>query len=284
MQTAYTDRLLGDHRRSSCAQTGLYDRSLLLVTADHGLAFTPGEDEPFHRHRGHRPGRAVGAAVHQAPGAAATRRSTTSTWSMSTWRPPSAELAWADRSRGRPTASRGPTRRQADAPAHREMVLPAARGSRPSSRGPANQRHRPPGRLRPGSSAPRDDYLDWFKLGPSPTWSAGGSATSPSAPAAGRPGSSGSTTTAASTPASGQVPAQVGGQLTRVATGPSGTAGRRGRAQRRDHRHRARPSPRATTRASGSAPWRPTPSCAGVRTGSSCSWWTPPAARDACAP
>ena len=42
MQTAIADRMLGDLVKRLRA-TGLYDRSLLVVTADHGLAFAPGE-------------------------------------------------------------------------------------------------------------------------------------------------------------------------------------------------------------------------------------------------
>ena len=42
MQTAIADRMLGDLVRQLRA-TGLYDRSLLVVTADHGIGFTPGE-------------------------------------------------------------------------------------------------------------------------------------------------------------------------------------------------------------------------------------------------
>jgi hypothetical protein len=41
MQTAYTDHLLGTIIKRM-RQTGLYDHSLLVVTADHGMAFTPG--------------------------------------------------------------------------------------------------------------------------------------------------------------------------------------------------------------------------------------------------
>jgi arylsulfatase A-like enzyme len=43
MQTAYTDRLLGTIIKQM-QTTGMYDRSLVVVTADHGLAFTPGEE------------------------------------------------------------------------------------------------------------------------------------------------------------------------------------------------------------------------------------------------
>jgi sulfatase-like protein len=42
MQTAIADRMLGDLIERLRA-TGLYDRSLLVVTADHGMAFKPGE-------------------------------------------------------------------------------------------------------------------------------------------------------------------------------------------------------------------------------------------------
>jgi hypothetical protein len=41
MQTAIADRMIGDLIERLRA-TGLYDRSLLVVTADHGMAFTPG--------------------------------------------------------------------------------------------------------------------------------------------------------------------------------------------------------------------------------------------------
>jgi hypothetical protein len=47
MQTAIADRMIGD-LVTRLRRTGLYDRSLLVVTADHGMAFTPG-----------RPGRAT---------------------------------------------------------------------------------------------------------------------------------------------------------------------------------------------------------------------------------
>ena len=42
MQANYTDQLLGTIVKQM-RKTGMYDRSLLVVTADHGLAFTPGE-------------------------------------------------------------------------------------------------------------------------------------------------------------------------------------------------------------------------------------------------
>jgi hypothetical protein len=42
MQTAVADRMLGD-LVGRLRATGLYDRSLLVVTADHGMAFQPGE-------------------------------------------------------------------------------------------------------------------------------------------------------------------------------------------------------------------------------------------------
>jgi hypothetical protein len=43
MQTAIADRMLGDLIQRLRA-TGLYDRSLLVVTADHGMTFKPGEE------------------------------------------------------------------------------------------------------------------------------------------------------------------------------------------------------------------------------------------------
>jgi arylsulfatase A-like enzyme len=41
MQTAFADRMIGD-LIGRLRAAGLYDRSLLVVTADHGMAFTPG--------------------------------------------------------------------------------------------------------------------------------------------------------------------------------------------------------------------------------------------------
>jgi hypothetical protein len=41
-QVAYTDRLLGETLRR-LTETGLYDEALFIVTADHGVSFTPGE-------------------------------------------------------------------------------------------------------------------------------------------------------------------------------------------------------------------------------------------------
>lgn len=42
LQTAYVDRLVGE-LLDRLEKTGLYDRSVVVVTADHGVAFTPGE-------------------------------------------------------------------------------------------------------------------------------------------------------------------------------------------------------------------------------------------------
>jgi arylsulfatase A-like enzyme len=42
LQTAYVDRLVGE-LLDRLERTGLYDRSVVVITADHGVAFTPGE-------------------------------------------------------------------------------------------------------------------------------------------------------------------------------------------------------------------------------------------------
>ncbi len=42
LQTAYVDRLVGE-LLDRLEKTGLYDRSVVVVTADHGIAFTPGQ-------------------------------------------------------------------------------------------------------------------------------------------------------------------------------------------------------------------------------------------------
>jgi len=42
LQTAYVDRLIGE-LLDRLEETGLYDRSVVVVAADHGIAFTPGQ-------------------------------------------------------------------------------------------------------------------------------------------------------------------------------------------------------------------------------------------------
>ena len=43
LQTAYVDRLLG-RMLNRLRQVGLYDRAAIVVAADHGIAFAPGQD------------------------------------------------------------------------------------------------------------------------------------------------------------------------------------------------------------------------------------------------
>ena len=216
MQAAYTDRLLGTMVKQM-RKTGLYDRSLLVVTADHGLAFTPGEEARASITQGtasdvmwvplfiKRPGQ-QDASVNDVN---IEHVDLLPTISRNGW----AEGSLGDRRRfvGRSV--------QAHARAYREVVLPEAGEPSTCSRDPATRAVAP----RPlGPDRPRrpDDYLGLVPgSGPTPTWSADGSGTSPSAAAAGRPASSGSMTIAGSTypPASSRP--RSAGQLTSLATG-----------------------------------------------------------------
>ena len=63
LQAAYTDQLIGDLMQRLKA-TGLWDRAVVVLAADHGIAFTPGE--PVRGHR--RPGRSRRASTRRCSG------------------------------------------------------------------------------------------------------------------------------------------------------------------------------------------------------------------------
>ena len=67
MQTAETDRMVGQVMRR-LQEKGMYDDTLFVVTADHGMSFTPERVHPPRGHRGQRRPGPVGATVHQGPG------------------------------------------------------------------------------------------------------------------------------------------------------------------------------------------------------------------------
>jgi hypothetical protein len=214
MQTAYTDRLLGTIVKQ-LRTTGLYDRSLLLVTADHGLAFTPGEESRSTVTEGTAPDVLWVPLFIKRPG---QRDSSVNDVNFEhvDLAPTISELAglkvpwatdgvsWADPSKPmRPRTEKWFYPRPGE-----QTVVEGSRNRAIALQGLSDQI------VRIG-----DDYLDWFKLGPS-------------SDLVGRRvgdlavGASGGTARVIGLndyrridPGSGQVPAQVSGQLTRVATG-----------------------------------------------------------------
>ena len=84
MQAAIADRMVGDLIKR-LRDAGLYDRSLLVVTADHGIAFNPGQNARANPEQATAPRRCGCRPSSSAP-ASAPHRSTTSTGSTSTWR------------------------------------------------------------------------------------------------------------------------------------------------------------------------------------------------------
>jgi Sulfatase len=161
MQTAIADRMIGD-LVTRLRQTGLYDRSLLVVTADHGIAFTPGQ-----------PGRAtVGSRTApevlwvplfiKRPGQR-TPSTTDVNWEHVDLLPTIADLmgfrvpwpmdgvSWADPST--------PGRRRVQ-----KWFVPTP-GVRRTFEGPANQATVLRG-VTDRLLRPKDGYLGWFKLGP----------------------------------------------------------------------------------------------------------------------
>ena len=214
MQTAYTDRLLGTIVKQ-LRTTGLYDRSLLLVTADHGLAFTPGEESRSTVTEGTAPDVLWVPLFIKRPGQQDSSVNDVN-FEHVDLAPTISELAglkvpwatdgvsWADPSK--PMRQR--TEKWFYPRPGEQTVVEGSRNRAIALQGLSDQV------VRVG-----DDYLDWFKLGPS-------------ADLVGRRvgdlavGAGGGTARVIGLndyrridPSSGQVPAQVGGQLTRVATG-----------------------------------------------------------------
>jgi Sulfatase len=214
MQTAVADRMVGDLVKR-LRQVGLYDRSLLVVTADHGMAFTPGQSGragvsdatapdvlwvPLFIKR---PGQRAGGVndlnyehVDLVPTIAA----------IEGLRVPWATdgVSWADPSSGARTRT--------------EKWFATRPGVRHSFAGPANQAIVLRG-VTDTLLRPRDGYLGWFELGPhadlvgrklQDLWVAG---------PGGEARVEGLDEYRHVDPASGSVPAQVGGRLVRTAPG-----------------------------------------------------------------
>ena len=184
---AIADRMIGDLIKKLRA-TGMFDCSLLVVTADHGLAFNPGTQRPRQPRRGPPPRTYCGCRPSSSAPASAARRSPTSTGSTSTSCPRSptswgspfpAEDRWC--LVGRPRGGQ-------QAPPQREVVLFQSRqGSARSSRAPPTNPSPGEGWDRPAAASPgRIPGLVQF-LPPVPTWSVNGLPTSRWPPAAGRP-------------------------------------------------------------------------------------------------
>ena len=176
LQAGYTDRLLGQ-LVARLKEVGLYDRALLVVTADHGVSFDPGE--PFKGvNVAHGAGDPAGAAVHQGPGAARGRRErperrvdrhppddgrparraadVDAGWRVGGGAGRAGAQGQSGLLRRRPAPVRGRARRAASAAgrcgeAQDRLVRPGQRGP-PSAGGPARRADRPPAR-RPAPGA-----------------------------------------------------------------------------------------------------------------------------------
>jgi hypothetical protein len=215
MQTAVADRMIGDLVKR-LRRTGLYDRSLLVVTADHGMAFTPGQ-----------PGRAtVGNTTApqvlwvplfiKRPGQR-TPSTTDVNWEHVDLVPTIADImgfrvpwpmdgvSWAD-----PSA---PGRRRTQ-----KWFVPTP-GVRQVLEGPANQANVLRG-VTDRLLRPQDGYLGWFKFGPHADLV--GRRVADLGVAAGGGGTAqviGLQDYRRVDPSSGTVPAYVAGQLTRTTPG-----------------------------------------------------------------
>ena len=128
LQVGYVDRLVGTLVRR-LKQAGLYDRALVVVTADHGISFEPGA--PAVGYQGESPGHRGSPALRQVSGPAAGAR----------------------RSQGRPDDRHRPDDRGRDRRtnpvAHRRAVAPRQAGRA------ARHRSRPGGRVRVGGGGRR---------------------------------------------------------------------------------------------------------------------------------
>jgi hypothetical protein len=214
MQTAIADRMIGD-LITRLRATGLYDRSLLVVTADHGMAFTPSE-----------PARAsvTGATAPEVlwvplfikrPGQRASS-TTDVNWEHVDLVPTVADImgfrvpwsmdgvSWAD-----PAGAR----RQRT----QKWFFPTP-GVRQSFEGPANQATVLRG-VTDRLLRPQDGYLGWFELGPHADLVGRRTADLTIAGSGGTAHVIGADDLRHVDPSSGTVPAQVAGHLTGTTPG-----------------------------------------------------------------
>jgi Sulfatase len=214
LQAAVADRMVGD-LVERLRRTGLYDRSLLIVTADHGMAFTPGESGRASVSDATAPDVLWVPLFIKRPG---QRRGAVNdvNWEHVDLVPTIADVeglrvpwkldgvSWADpkaRARERTEKwfdSRPGLRRTFPGPANQAIVL----------RGTTDTLLRP-----------RDGYLGWFEFGPHADLVGRKVADLGAGPPAGTARVVGLDEYRHVDPASGTVPAQVGGRLTKLAPG-----------------------------------------------------------------
>lgn len=214
LQTGYTDRLLGTVIQR-LRETGMYDDSLLLVTADHGLAFIPGQ-----------PGRATATNATapdvlwvpmfiKRPGQTSPSVNDVNMETIDVL-PTIADLmgfrvpwsvdgvSWAD-----PSAANGK---------HAEKWFYSIRLERQVFEVPRNHAIALQG-VTDRLLRPRDGDLAWFKFGPHADLVGQRTRAFPIAGNGGTARVIGLDEYRRADPSSGSVPAQVGGQLTRTAPG-----------------------------------------------------------------
>jgi len=212
MQVAVADRMIGELIKR-LRDTGLYDRSLVAVTADHGMSFNAGQDARANPTEGtapdvlwvptfiKRPGQQTGSVndvnwehVDLLPTIAGLMNFSVP-WPMD-------GVSWAD-----PTAPQRP---------RAEKWFYPRPGLRQVFRGPPNQAialHGVTDRL----LRPQDGYLGWFQFGPHADLVGRRVDSLPAAPGGGTARVSGLDDYRRVDPSSGQVPSWVGGQLTGTA-------------------------------------------------------------------
>jgi Sulfatase len=214
LQAAVADRMVGD-LIDRLHKTGLYDRSLLIVTADHGMAFTPGVSArasvspatapevlwvPLFIKRPRQRGGTVNDVnwehVDLVP-TIADIEGLRVPWKMD-------GVSWADPNSG--------ARRRT------EKWFDTRPGRRSSFAGPANQAIALKGAT-DTLLRPQDGYLGWFKFGPHADLVGRRVSDLQSGPAGGTAQVVGLDEYRHIDPDSGTVPAQVGGRLTKVAPG-----------------------------------------------------------------
>jgi Sulfatase len=215
LQAAIADRMVGDLIKKLRA-TGMFDRSLLVVTADHGLAFHPGRNARANPDEAGAPDALWVPTFIKHPG----QRSPTVTdvnWEHVDLLPTIADImgltvpwktdgvSWADPE----AANRRP---------RSEKWFYSSPGVRKVFQGPSNQSIALRG-VTDRLLHPQDGYLGWFKFGPHADLVGQRVADLPVAAGGGTARVSGLTEYRQVDPDSGQVPAWVAGQLTSTAQG-----------------------------------------------------------------
>jgi hypothetical protein len=214
MQTAIADRMIGDLIKRLKA-TGLYDPSLLVVTADHGMAFTPGESGRASPINPTAPDVLWVPLFIKRPGQR-TPSTTDVNWEHVDLIPTIADIMgvrvpWS--TEGVSWANPSAAKRE-----RTEKFFYPRPGVRRTFEGPANLPH-----VLRGTTdrllRPQDGYLGWFKFGPHADLVGRRVGELTVAGGGGTARVIGLDDYQRVDPASGKVPAQVGGQLTRTTPG-----------------------------------------------------------------